>query len=289
MDLFPKAPVYTLVYDRAAFENSPIALRQVFTSYLDLLPAAHTQYRKYLPLMPHAIQQFDFREFDVVISFSYALAHGVIIQPGQMHLSYTYTPMRYAWRHFGLNGMKKSHTKLLDFLFLTFRRWDSTAVSHVGHLSSVSHWIKHWVQRVYQRDSTVIYPPVEVERFSPQDQREEYYMTVSRLVAHKRVDLIVEAFNQVKLPLLVVGEGPERSRLERNARTNICFLGFQADVQVASLLNRARGYICACEEDFGISMVEAQAAGCPVIAYGQGGALEIIKVGQTGIFFSEPT
>lgn len=289
MELFPEAPIYTLVYHRGAFVHTSIARRQVITSYLDRLPLAHTQYRKYLPLMPRAIEQFDLRRHDTLISLSYAVAHGILTQPGQTHLSYTFTPMRYAWRYFGRNGTKKSRDILLAGLFLPFRNWDTTAILRVGQLASVSRWIREMVQLAYHRDSTVIYPPVEIERFTPQSQREDYYITVARLVAHKRVDLIVEAFNRLKLPLIVVGEGPERARLEHHARSNIQFLGFQPDKIIASLLCQARGYICASEEDFGISLIEAQAAGCPVIAYGRGGALETIIDGQTGIFFSEPT
>jgi glycosyltransferase involved in cell wall biosynthesis len=287
MELFPRAPIYTLVYDRASFTNTPIEGRRVYTSFLDKLPASHTQYRKYLPLMPNAIEKFNLKDYEVLISFHYAVAHGVITQPGQKHLSYTYTPMRYAWRRYGLNGVIQGQNKWVSGLFQPFRTWDTSAISHVEQIASVSGWIRDLVQRVYQRDSTVIYPPVEVDRFVPQAQRENYYISVSRLVAHKRIDLIVDAFNKLKLPLLIVGEGPERARLERRAQDNIRFLGFKSDSNVASLLNKARGYISACEEDFGISMVEAQAAGCPVIAYGQGGALETILEGQTGYFFKE--
>jgi glycosyltransferase involved in cell wall biosynthesis len=289
MELFPQAPIYTLVYNRPAFAGTPIAHRQVITSSLERLPLAHTQYRKLLPLMPHMIGSFNLQRYDKVISFSYAVAHGVHTQPGQIHLSYTYTPMRYAWRGFSLNGEQHPGDKILAFLFQSFRRWDSAAVSGVDRFAAVSQWIAHLVKRVYLREAEVIYPPVEVERFSPQAERGDYYVTVARLVAHKRIDLVVEAFNRLKLPLLVAGEGPERSQLERQAQPNIRFLGFQSDQEVAALLNRARGYICAGEEDFGIAMVEAQAAGCPVVAYRKGGGLETVVEGQTGLFFDEPT
>lgn len=288
MELLPSAPIYTLVYRRTAFDRTPIADRQVLTSYMDRLPLAHTHYRKLMPLMPHAIEQFDFSQYDKVVSFNYAVAHGIVTQPGQTHLSYTFTPMRYAWRHIWLNGQKKSRDVLLAGLFHPFRSWDTTAVMRVSRIASVSRWIQDMVKRVYQRDSTVIYPPVDVERFVPQIPRQSYYMTVARLFAHKRIDLIVEAFNRLKLPLVIVGEGPERASLEHRARSNIRFLGFQPDDITASLLNQARGYICASVEDFGISMIEAQAAGCPVIAYGLGGALETIAEGVTGLFFRKP-
>lgn len=287
MELFPESPIYTLIYNRAAFAQTPIAQRQVITSYLDRLPLAYTQYRKFLPLMPHAIAQFDLSKFDKVVSFSYAVAHGITTRPRQTHLSYTFTPMRYAWRHIGLDGLQKPSNLMLSIFFSSFRRWDLKAVAQVDGFASVSNWIGDWVRSIYQRESVVIYPPVEVERFTAQVKRENYYITVSRLVAHKRIDLIVAAFNRLKLPLLVVGNGPECARLEQQAGENIHFLGFQPDEQVNKLLGRARGYICAGEEDFGIAMVEAQAAGCPVIAYSSGGARETVLNGKTGLLFED--
>ena len=289
MELFPRAPIYTLIYNRPAFANTPVAHRQVFTAGLERLPLAQRQYRKLLPLMPYLIGRFDLQRYDRVISFSYAVAHGVRTQPGHIHLTYTYTPMRYAWRGYGLNGEQHPSSKLLPFLLQSFRRWDTAAAARVERFAAVSQWIARLVKDIYQRDASVIYPPVEVERFSPQAERGDYYIIVARLVAHKRIDLVVEAFNRLKLPLLVAGEGPERARLERLAEPNIHFLGFQPDQEIAALLNRARGYICAGEEDFGIAMVEAQAAGCPVVAYRRGGGLETIVEGQTGLFFDEPT
>ena len=289
MELFPHAPIYTLIYNRSAFSNTSLANRQVITSGMERLPMARKQYRMLLPLMPYLIGRFDLQQYHKVISFSYAVAHGVRTLPGQIHLSYTYTPMRYAWRGYGLNGEQKPGNGILPLLFQAFRHWDIGAAARVERFAAVSHWIARLMKNVYRRDATVIYPPVEVERFSHQAKRRNYYVTVARLVAHKRIDLVVEAFNRLKLPLLVVGEGTERHRLEHLAQSNICFLGFQPDQEIAALLNHARGYICAGEEDFGIAMVEAQAAGCPVIAYRRGGSLETIVEGQTGLFFNEQT
>ncbi len=287
MQLFPQAPIYTLIYNRDAFRGSPIAERRVITSYIDRLPLAHTQYRKYLPLMPNAIQRFDLSSYDLVISFNYAVAHGVVTRPGQRHLAYTYTPMRYAWRDYGLNGEQQPNARIQAFFLQPFRRWDVASVRHVAQFGAISNWIGGWVKKLYRREPTVIYPPVEVDRFSPCLIRENYYITVSRLVAHKRIDLMVGAFNQLNLPLIIVGDGPERGRLQRIARDNICFPGYRSDREIANLLNRARGYINASEEDFGISMVEAQAAGCPVIAYRKGGALETVQENRSGLFFNE--
>jgi glycosyltransferase involved in cell wall biosynthesis len=288
MELFPEAPIYTLIYNRAAFAGTPIATRQVIPSFIDRLPRIYRQYRQYLPLMPGAIERFDLGGYDLVLSLSYAVAHGVRIQEGQKHLSYTFTPMRYAWCNIGLDGVEGPHHRVTSWLLAKFRKWDLAASGRVHQFAAVSRYIANCARRAYRRDSMVIYPPVEVERFSPQRERSDTYITVNRLVAHKRVDLMVDAFNRLRLPLLVVGEGPERSRLERRAGSNIRFLGFQPEKKVQELLGRARAYLCAGKEDFGIAAVEAQAAGCPVIAYCKGGALETVIEEQTGLFFDEP-
>jgi len=289
MELYPDAPIYTLLYNRDKFEDSPIACRRVVTSFIERLPFARTQYRKYLPVLPLAVQQFDLGAYDTIFSFSYAVAHGVKAHEGQNLLSYTFTPMRYAWGNMGLDGRPRRSSLVLDWIFRQFREWDVTAASRVHKFAAVSGWIANWVRRAYQREPCVIYPPVEIERFSPALERDDYFVTISRLMPHKRVDLLVDAFNCLGLPLLIIGDGPQRSRLEGRANQNIRFLGFQPDSVIEDLLNRARAYICPCAEDFGIAMVESQAAGCPVIAFGDGGALEIVIEGQTGLFFDKST
>lgn len=288
MQLFPEAPIYTLLYNRRAFAGTPLAARRVVPSFIDRLPGAGKHYRKYLPLMPRAIEAFDLSDYDLIISFSYAVAHGVRVQPGQKHLSYTLTPMRYAWNNVGLNGSEQGNSRLLQRLLAPFRKWDLASVRQVDRMAAVSRYIAERVRCAYRREAMVIYPPVDVGRFTPEPDRGDYYVTVSRLVAHKRIDLIVQAFNRLGLPLLVVGDGPERPRLERGARPNVRFLGFQSDENVACLLSRARAYLSAGIEDFGIAVVEAQAAGCPVIAYRSGGVLETVVEGRTGVFFNHP-
>jgi glycosyltransferase involved in cell wall biosynthesis len=289
LELFPDAPVYTLLYNQAAFACSPLASRRVVCSFIERLPLARTQYRKYLPLMPLAMRGFDLSTYETVLSFSYAVAHGVNVTDGQRLLSYTYTPMRYAWSNLGLDGKTRRPSPLLEWAFSRFRTWDMAAASRVARFAAVSQTISDWIRRAYRRGSRVIYPPVEVERFSPAEDRGNYFVTIARLVAHKRIDLLVEAFNRTGLPLVIVGDGPERPDLERRAAANIHFLGFQPDSVIAALLSRARAYVCPGEEDFGIAMVEAQAAGCPVIAYGAGGAREIVLENRTGKFFADPT
>ena len=167
MKLFPDAPIYTLIYNHEAFAETPLRDRQVISSNLNRLPWKHTQYRKYLPLMPSAIERFDLSRYERIISFSYAVAHGIRVQSDQKHLSYTFTPMRYAWRNFGLDGMTRPANPVLNWLLHRFRAWDLSTIAHIDHLAAVSHWIAQCVEKAYGRQATVIYPPVEIERFSP--------------------------------------------------------------------------------------------------------------------------
>lgn len=287
LEIFPKADLFTLVYNRHAFTDSPIASRNLNTSFLDRISLAHTHHRLFLPLMPFAIEQFDLCNYDIIVSFSYAVAHGVCNTNGARHISYTYTPMRYAWTDLNINGTHTHKNLLVELFMESFRTWDKKAASRVGQFVAISQFVSRRIANAYQRQAPVLYPPVEVERFKPALKRERYYITVTRLVPHKRVDLMVQAFSRLKLPLLVIGEGPELPQLKTMADANIQFLEYQSDQNVAELLGKARGFVCATEEDFGIAIVEAQAAGCPVIAYGQGGALETVMDGKTGIFFPE--
>jgi glycosyltransferase involved in cell wall biosynthesis len=286
LECFPKADIFTLIYNKEAFINTPLENRRVFTSYLDKFPLAKKYYRLLLPLMPRAIEQFDLRGYDIVVSFNYAVANGAKAN-GAKHFSYTHTPMRYAWGDLNINGRKLGTSFLVDQYLQSFRCWDKTAASRIHEFATISNSIANRIQSTYQREARIIYPPVEIERFQSLTPRGKYYVTLSRLVAHKRIDLIAKAFSRSKYPLVVIGEGPELSRLQHYAESNICFKGYQSDTAVADLLGRARGFVCAAEEDFGIAIVEAQAAGCPVIAYGRGGALETVIEGVTGTFFFE--
>jgi len=287
LEAFQNAELFTLVYNKAAFTSSPISNHNIKTSFIDRLPLAHTHHRMFLPLMPYAIEQFNLREFDTIVSFSYAVAHGVQNYNGARHLSYTYTPMRYAWLDLNINGTRTRKNPILDKFMHSFRKWDQRAAARVHQFATISQAVSQRIQNAYQRKATVIYPPVEVNRFKPALKRENYYITVTRLVAHKRLDILVQAFSKLNLPLLIIGDGPELPRLKNMANSNIQFLGYQSDEKVAEYLGKARGFVCATEEDFGIAIVEAQAAGCPVIAYGQGGALETVIDGVTGILYNE--
>jgi len=287
LEAFPNAELFTLVYNKAAFTSTPISNHNIKTSFIDRLPLARTRHRMFLPLMPYAIEQFNLREYDTIVSFSYAVAHGVQNYNGARHLSYTYTPMRYAWLDLNINGTRTRKNPILDKFMHTFRKWDQRAAARVHQFATISQAVSQRIADAYQRQADIIYPPVEANRFKPAPKRENYYVTVTRLVAHKRVDLLVQAFSQLNLPLIIIGDGPELPRLKKMAGSTIQFLGYQSDEKVAEYLGKARGFVCATEEDFGIAIVEAQAAGCPVIAYGQGGALETVIDEVTGIFFKE--
>jgi glycosyltransferase involved in cell wall biosynthesis len=237
--------------------------------------------------MPAAIERFDLCKYDLVVSFSYAVAHGVHVHNGARHIAYTYTPMRYAWSDLNVDGTRSHKNPLLHFVMEQFRRWDKTAAARVQEFVAISRGVAGRIQAAYQRESRVIYPPVETERFSSNGARGNYFVTLARLVPHKRIDLVIEAFSRLGLPLKIIGDGPERKKLQKRATANIEFLGYQSEESVARLLGRARGFVCAAEEDFGIAIVEAQAAGCPVITYKGGGALETVIDGVTGLLFPE--
>jgi glycosyltransferase involved in cell wall biosynthesis len=287
LELYPRSDVFTLIHNQPVFANTPIANRKIHTSLLDSIPFARTHHRMFLPLMPAAIERFNLKNYDHIICLSYAVAHGVINQNGARHVSYMYTPLRYAWTGININGTHSHQNVLLRLMMRAFRAWDKKAASRVHEFAAISQAVSRRIADAYQRVARVIYPPVEVERFKSASLRDDFYITISRLVPHKRIDLVVEAFSRLNLPLVVVGDGPERPRLQTMASPNIRFLGYVSDHQVAELLGNARGFVCAAEEDFGIAIVEAQAAGCPVIAYGAGGALETVVEGRTGLLFSE--
>ena len=287
LEVYPQADIFTLIYNRDVFADTPIASRAIKTSYLDKFPLAHNHHRIFLPLMPGAIERFNLQDYELIISFSYAVAHGIQNFNGARHVSYTYTPMRYAWTDLNIDGTHASRNIVIDKLMQSFCKWDRKAASRVHRFAAVSQAVSRRIQYAYQREAAVIYPPVDTHRFHPNGQPEDYYITVSRLVPHKRIDLLVEAFTQLNLPLLIIGSGPELPRLKNLAGSTIRFLGYQPDERVAEIMSKARAFVCAAEEDFGIAIVEAQAAGRPVIAYGQGGALETVMDGVTGVHFSE--
>jgi glycosyltransferase involved in cell wall biosynthesis len=290
LEMFPDAPLYTLVYNPDKLAHTRIARSRVITSFINRLPGAQAHYRGYLPLFPLAIEQFDLSDYDVILSFSYAVAHGVLVRPEQVHISFTYTPLRYAWHQYQRSFRSGRlgwglQTWAIKILLHYLRLWDAASVARVDHFVAISQWVAQLIWRAYRQPAQVIYPPVDVDRFKPLTPRGEYYITLSRLVEHKRVDLVVQAFSRLGLPLLVVGEGPEDKKLAGMAAPNVKLLGWQPEETVQNLLGKAKALVHAAEEEFGIALVEAQASGCPVVAYQGGGAAEIVQDGSTGILF----
>jgi len=292
LEFYPGAPVHSLIYHPHNFVGTCIANRKVYISFLNKLPGAKSNYRNYLPLFPLAIEQFDLSAYELIFSSSYAVAHGVLLQPDQLHISYTYTPLRQAW-HAYHSTLKRSNSRINPMLLPArlvlhyFRLWDAVAASRVDHFVAPSQWTAQCIWRAYRREAEVIYPPVDVDRFIPLVPRENYYVALSRLERHKNVDLVVEAFNRLGKPLFVVGSGGEFARISKKANKNVHMLGTQPDSIVRALLGKAKACVTAAVDDFGISTAEAQAAGCPVIAFQGGGVCEIVIDGETGIFYSE--
>jgi glycosyltransferase involved in cell wall biosynthesis len=244
--------------------------------------------------MPLAVEQFDLAGYDLIISSNHAVAKGVLTRPDQLHISYVHTPIRYAWefqaQYLQQAGLTRGLKGMLARLTLHYLRlWDVASANRVDTFVTNSRYVARRVQATYRRSAQVIYPPVAVQRFCPHQPRESFYLAIARFVPYKRVDLIVAAFAQLGYPLVVIGDGSERDRIQSLATANITFLGYQPDAVVANYLQRCRAFIFAAEEDFGITAVEAQAAGAPVIAYGKGGVAETVLSGQTGLFFAEQT
>lgn len=296
LDCYPQAEVFTLVDFLPPAQREFLGGRTVHTSFLQRLPLARHYYRHYLPLMPLAIESFDLSGFDLVISSSFCVAKGVLTGPDQLHVSYVHSPMRYAWdlqhqylRQHGLTrGLRSLVTrKLLHDL----RMWDLRTSNGVDCFISNSHFIARRIWKTYRREAQVIYPPVDTEFFHGADApREDYYVTASRLVPYKCTQLIIEAFAQLPdRKLIVIGDGPELKRLRGLAGRNVRMLGYQAPEAVRDYLQRARAFVFAAQEDFGIAPVEAQACGTPVIGYGRGGLTESVLESRTGVFFAEQT
>jgi glycosyltransferase involved in cell wall biosynthesis len=263
------------------------------TSFIQKLPTAKQNHRKFLQLFPLAIKQFDLRQYDLVFSSSSSIAKGIMTKKGQLHICYCHTPMRYAWdlqdqylQDAGLNsGLKLIYAK---YVLGKMRNWDLKTATAVTHFISNSNFIAKRIKRIYDRESTVIYPPVDVNFFSLQEQKENYFFTASRLVSYKKTEIIINAFNQMPhLELIVAGSGPEFEKLQKMAQKNVKMVGFVTDDELRTYLQNAKAFVYAAEEDFGVLPVEAQSCGTPVIAFGKGGALETVAENQTGVFFEE--
>ncbi|AEK56860.1 glycosyltransferase family 4 protein [Acidithiobacillus caldus] len=301
---YPDADLFSLVNFLPSDQRDFICNKPVTTSFIQRLPRARKKYRGYLPLMPLAIEQLDLSTYDLVLSSSHAVAKGVLTGPDQLHLCMCYSPIRYAWdlqhqylREAGLERGVKGWVAKLILHYV--RLWDVRTANGVDGFIAISRYIARRIRKVYRRDSTVIYPPVDVADFPLCRDKEDFYVTASRMVPYKKVDLIVEAFSAMPdKRLVVIGDGPDFAKVQAKAGPNVQLLGFAGAEVLRDHLQRARAFVFAAEEDFGIAPLEAQACGTPVIAFGRGGALETIipqpdaeRAGSspapTGVFFRE--
>lgn len=289
--LFPESPVYTLLISDRNRGHDLLKGMDVRSSFIQRLPFARRWHEPYLPLLPFAIESFDLAEYDLVLSSSHLCAKGVIPSPEALHLCYCHTPARYAWDLYPLYADRLSPLLRVwwSAFMHWFRVWDVSTSLRVDHFIANSRFVARRIERYYRRTAAVIHPPVATEYFTPEGGAEDYYLVVSRLTAYKRIELAVEAFNQLGSPLLIIGDGPERSSLERRAAPHVRFLGALPREAVRSYMRKCRALIFPGKEDFGITPVEVQATGRPVVAFGAGGALETVVEGVTGVFFSEQT
>ena len=294
LQLYPHSDIFSLVEFLDDGLRHVIQHKSVTTSFIQRLPFAHKHFRQYLPLMPLAIEQFDLSDYDIVISSNHVVAKGALTRADQLHISYVHTPIRYAWdfHHQYLNGSGLTQGvkgAIARVMLHYLRLWDVTAANRVDAFIANSRYVARRIWKTYRRKADVIYPPVQVDRFCPQRQRDDFYFVLSRFVPYKRVDLIVNAFAKLRRPLIIMGDGPDAEMLHHLATDNITVLPPQSDSVVTDYMNRCKAFVYAAEEDFGIAAVEAQAAGAPVIAFGKGGITETVIPGKTGLFFHEQT
>jgi glycosyltransferase involved in cell wall biosynthesis len=295
-----EADLYALIDFESVNSQSYLYGRTIGRTFLQHFPFARNGVQKYLPLLPLAIEQLDLREYDVILSSSHAVAKGVLTSPHQLHLCYCHTPMRYAWDltfdYLNASRIGRGLPGIFTRSILhQLRQWDVISANRVDYFIANSQHTARRIWRCYRRQAKVIYPPVNSDRFSFQSQKEDYYLTVSRLVSYKKVSLIVEAFNQLGYPLIIIGDGPDLKRIRQTAKPNIQILGAQSNEMVEKYMANAKAFVYAACEDFGIALVEAQACGTPIIAYGGGGALEtVLDIRQfpetgTGLLFPSQT
>lgn len=288
-DLYPDADLFTAVYDERGTEGW-FAHRNVNTSFLQRLRPTARTFRPLLPLYPYAMEAMDLSGYDVVVSSSSAWAHGVLVDPDAVHVSYCHNPFRYAWnaREQTLSGRDPVTRAALGVVLKRWRMWDFVAAQRVDRYVANSETTRKRILRYFDRESLVLHPPVQTSRFRPVEQPGSTYMILSELMPHKRIDVAVRAFNQLRLPLVVVGNGPDARRLKRLAGPTISFTGRVSDGEAARLLAESRALVVTATEEFGIAAVEAQAAGRPVVALREGGARETVLEGETGTFFEVP-
>ncbi len=295
LNVFPQADLFAQVEFLPDNLKWFIKNKPVKTSFIQKLPMAKTKYRNYLPLMPFAVEQFDMTEYDLIISSNHAVAKGVITSPEQLHICMCYSPVRYAWdlthQYLRESGLDKGFKGwIAKYILHKLRIWDYRTANGVDEFIAISNFISKRIKKVYGRNSTIIYPPVDINSFELNENHEDYYLTVSRMVPYKKIDMIVEAFTRMpEKTLIVIGDGPDNKKIKKIVTPNIKLMGFQENDVVRNYMQRAKAFIFAAVEDFGIVPVEAQACGTPVIAYGKGGSLETVIDRETGLLFKEQT
>ena len=299
---FSEPELYSLTENISNSNNRIFPGRNINTSFLQKLPFGENNIQKYLPLIPFASEQINLSKYDLIISSSHIAAKGVLSSPDQLHISYIHTPMRYAWdqmnTYIETSTFKRLGLELpLRYVLFKLREWDFISGNRPDFLIANSSFTSRRIKKYWGLDSEIIFPPVEIERFDFKQERGDFYLTVNRLVPNKRVDLLIKAFNKLNLPLIIVGDGPERNKLEKLAKNNIIFNGKSTDKKIEELMSKCRAFVYSGIEDFGIAPVEAIASGAPVIGLAKGGLLDTVRCITecskdeiaTGVFFKNQT
>lgn len=274
--------IFSIVENFNDIENSFFDGREINTSFIQKLPFGKNHVQKYLPIIPFAVEQLDLRKYDIVISSSHIASKGVLTSPDQLHISYIHTPMRYAWDQMNIYLEKSKLSNIgfeipIRYILFKLREWDYSSSGRSDYLIANSNFTSRRIKKYWGLNSKVIHPPVEIERFTFNKNREEFYLSVCRLVPNKRIDLLVNSFNKLGLPLYIVGDGSEMKSLKNKSKSNIKFLGNQPNKVVEDLMSRCRCFVYPGIEDFGITPIEAMASGAPIIAFAKGGILDTVK------------
>lgn len=295
LDVFPDADIYTLVAKKEVCDELGIPWEKVHTSFIQKMPLGTKKHRAYLPLFPFAIEQFDLRGYDVVISSSHCVAKGVLTKADQLHICYCHSPIRYCWDMYN-EYLEESHLDkgfkswLVRLMLHPIRLFDAIAGSRVDYYISNSDYVGQRIRKTYRRKATTIHPNIDISNFELCNDKKEYYLASSRLVAYKKIDTIIEAFNQMPdKKLVVIGGGPNLEAYRKLAKDNVTVMGYQPFDVLKDKMQHAKAFVFAADEDFGMIPIEAQSCGTPVIAYGHGGSLETVNGGKTGLFFNEQT
>ena len=295
LDVFPDADIYTLVAKKEVCDELGIPWEKVHTSFIQKMPLGTKKHRAYLPLFPFAIEQFDLRGYDVVISSSHCVAKGILTKADQLHICYCHSPIRYCWDMYN-EYLEESHLDkgfkswLVRLMLHPIRQFDAIAGSRVDYYISNSDYVGQRIRKTYRRKAKTIRPNIDISNFELCNDKQEYYIASSRLVAYKKIDTIIEAFNQMPdKKLVVIGGGPNLEAYRKLAKDNVTVMGYQPFDVLKDKMQHAKAFVFAADEDFGMIPIEAQSCGTPVIAYGHGGSLETVNGGKTGLFFNEQT